>query len=50
MSNNLHNIKLFIDKAQKNKIIQGNIYELLQNNYTDNYNDDSYYKLRFALS
>ena len=50
MSNNLHNIKLFITKAQKNKIIQGNIYELLQNNYTDNYNDDSYYKLRFALS
>ena len=50
MSNNLHNIKLFIAKAQKNKIIQGNIYELLQNNYTDNYNDDSYYKLRCALS
>ena len=50
MSNNLHNIKLFIAKAQKNKTIQGNIYELLQNIYNGSYNDDSYYKLRFTLS
>jgi len=42
MSHNLHNIKLFITKAQKNKKILGNIYELLQNVITGSYSANRY--------